>query len=630
MMQVGGTWLKDEQGRTLMLRGVNLGGSSKVPFSPDGTTHRREGFYDHRNVSFVGRPFPLEEADEHFSRLRAWGMTFLRFVVAWEAIEHAGPGQYDETYLDYVRAVVEKGAEHGIDLYIDPHEDVWSRMCGGDGAPGWTFEMIGMDVTRFPETGAAVIHCIPGEPFSHMCWPTNHTKLAAATMFTLFFGGNDFAPETKVEGEPVQEYLQRNYIGALKRVAERLRDLPNVVGYGTMNEPGAGYIGQADLRRWDDTIKLRLRESPTPFEGMVLGAGFPQEVSVFDWRLAGFRRVRRSLANADGLRVWHEGRDDVWRANGVWDVDGNGDHRLLRPDHFAHVQGRRVDFANDYVRSFANRYAREIRAVDPSAIIFVEGVPNDVPLRWGPGDARNVVHSPHWYDGLTLLFRRYRPFVTADTRTGTFILGSRRAERSRAQQMAFLKDWSAREMEGVPTLIGEFGAPLNLHDGRAYRTGDFSRQVEALDATYRALDANLLSGTLWNYTADNDNRWGDLWNNEDYSIFSRDQQTDPGDLNCGGRALAAVVRPYPRRTAGEPLRLSFDVRRGRFEYEFVDDPDVASPTEIFVPTLQYPEGYVVDISDGTYEENISEQTLLYRHSKPRSTHTIRISRRGRA
>ena len=39
----------------------------------------------------MGRPFPLEEADEHFRRLKAWGLTFLRFLVTWEAVAHEGP-----------------------------------------------------------------------------------------------------------------------------------------------------------------------------------------------------------------------------------------------------------------------------------------------------------------------------------------------------------------------------------------------------------------------------------------------------------------------------------------------------------------------------------------------------------
>lgn len=33
---------------------------------------------DPKTVTFVGRPFPLSEAHDHFSRLRRWGMTFSR------------------------------------------------------------------------------------------------------------------------------------------------------------------------------------------------------------------------------------------------------------------------------------------------------------------------------------------------------------------------------------------------------------------------------------------------------------------------------------------------------------------------------------------------------------------------
>jgi len=78
----------------------------------------------------------------------------------------------------------------------------------------------------------------------------------------------------------------------------------------------------------------------------------------------------------------------------------------------------------------------------------------------------------------------------------------------------------------------------------------------------RALEANLLSYALWNYTSDNTNQHGDLWNDEDLSIFSPDQRTDPANINSGGRALRAVIRPYAVSTAGIPVSLKFDYRSG--------------------------------------------------------------------
>jgi len=628
-MRVEGPYFKDEEGRTLILRGVNLAGSSKVPAVPDGATYRSEQFFDHRHVSFVGRPFPLEQADEHFRRLRAWGLTFLRFLVTWEAIEHAGPGHYDEAYLDYIRAVLRKAAEYDIHVFIDPHQDVWSRFSGGDGAPGWTLEAVGFDLHHLHETGAAIVHSQHGDPFPQMVWPSNSSKLASATMFTLFFGGNHFAPQTKIEGEPVQEYLQRHYIQAITRLAERVCDLPNVVGYDVFNEPLHGYIGWKRLDRREGV--LQTGETPTPFQSMLLGAGYPQWVDIMDRRVFGIHRVGRRLVNPNGLSAWREGYTCIWRQHGVWDVDRSGKPVLLQPEYFTRYEGKEVDFANDYLKPFINRYARAIRQVQPDALIFVEGEAfNSVPC-WGGEDVQNIVYAPHWYDAFVLFFKSFVPWLGVDVRNGgRLVFGRKAIRKSFAEQIAHFREQARRCLGNAPVLIGEFGIAFDLNRKQAYLSGDYSQQIAALDRSLRAMDDNLMSFTIWNYTPDNTNLRGDLWNDEDLSIFSRDQQTDPDDIHSGGRALAALLRPYAMRTAGEPLQMEFDYRSGLFRYRFRHDPQVSAPTELYVPAYQYPNGCQVQVSDGEASLDLSQQRLIYHHTPNRPEHEIILRRVDKA
>ena len=62
-------------------------------------------------------------------------------------------------------------------------------------------------------------------------------------MFTLFWGGDTFAPGFCIRGEPAQGFLQRHYIDAMATLAAALVGLPNILGFGTMNEPMPGLIG---------------------------------------------------------------------------------------------------------------------------------------------------------------------------------------------------------------------------------------------------------------------------------------------------------------------------------------------------------------------------------------------------
>lgn len=64
----------------------------------------------------------------------------------------------------------------------------------------------------------------------------------------------------------------------------------------------------------------------------------------------------------------------------------------------------------------------------------------------------------------------------------------------------------------------------------------------------------------------------------------------------GNRNMAkiqAYARPYPTATAGIPLNITFNSTTLRFEFRFAPDIDIEAPTEIYVPSLRYTDGYDV-------------------------------------
>ena len=159
---------------------------------------------------------------------------------------------------------------------------IHTRMCvgagfGGDGAPGWTFELLGMDPAKFHQTGAAFTHQGHAGPLPKMMWPSNYGKYTCATLFTLFFGGNTFAPRDHNRGDACPGI----FAGPLHRRGEAggkpPAGVPACVGLRYAQQPSPGMIGCADLNQ----IGARLAsygELPT-FQGMLLAAGYPQEAA---------------------------------------------------------------------------------------------------------------------------------------------------------------------------------------------------------------------------------------------------------------------------------------------------------------------------------------------------------------
>ncbi|MBN1944449.1 MAG: cellulase family glycosylhydrolase [Bradymonadales bacterium] len=621
LVQVDGRWFKDAHGRTRILRGANLGGTSKIPVYPPDGDLEMSSLLDWKQVSFLGRPFPLDQADEHFSRLKSWGFTFLRLVVTWEAIEHEGPGIYDQAYLDYLRAIVQRAGDFGISVFIDPHQDTWSRWSGGDGAPAWTLTSLGIALDRIAPTEAALLRQQLDRPFRRLAWPSNNLRYAAATLFTLFFAGNDFAPDTRVEGMPVQEFLQSHYIAAFRQVAQRVADLPNLVGFDSGNEPWRGLVGQRDCSVLQFAI-VKDGVLPTPFEAMTAASGTPTLVDVYRMGLLGARRIGRQLFNPDGVRLFQDGFDCPWRQHGVW-TDRGDKPVLLQPAYFATTRGgaladgsippppgTEVDFYQHYLVPHIRRFIRELRAVRTSFTFFLNGIGEHPLPPWSSREPPNVAMAFHWYDGATLALKRYTGLVAYNTARRKMELGPRRSFK---RQLAALVAQTRDKAGEIPPFVGEFGLPFDMNDKRAYRTGDFRAHERALAAYYDAIDANLLSSTIWNYSADNTNQRGDRWNDEDLSIFSRDQQHRPWteDLDSGGRAVRGFCRPYAMRTAGTPLAMTFDHRLRRFEYRWRSEPSITAPTEVFVPPIQVGEDYRVFLhpSSARFEKQ-EEQRLL--------------------
>ncbi|MFX1564829.1 MAG: cellulase family glycosylhydrolase [Promethearchaeota archaeon] len=627
MLTIDNEWFRDEDGRKVLLRGINLGGSSKVPFTPNGATHLSTDFTDY-NVSFVGRPFPLKDAEVHFSRIRHWGFNALRFIVTWEAIEHNGPKDYDKEYLDYIEEILKIAAEYQFYIFIDPHQDLWSRASGGDGAPIWTFKKVGLDVTKFDESAAAFVmqhRYDPNDPDAYppMAWLQNYGRFATCTMFTLFFGGNTFAPQYTVQGIPVQNFLQDHYFNAMKQVATRVQDNPYVIGFEAMNEPCPGWIGQLV----DGTSKPISRElfyGINPFDAMVMASGFPREIPYSLIKRFAVREIRREVLNPNGVACWLDGFEDIWRAQGVWDVDEDGSPVILRNDYFQIHNEKQVDFLEQFLSPFVHKFAEAIHSICPNAIIGIEPPP-ETAMR---GEAflqnppTNSVNTSHWYDEIAVGLKRFRGWFSFDTTQNKLVLGTNNVQKMFTRQLAKIKALSHEIHGGVPTVIGEFGLCFDLNNREGFRRWKhnpdkaWEKHIKALSMYYNAMDANLLHSMFWNYTADNDNTWGDQWNQEDFSIFSVSQLIDPPDINSGGRGIAGFCRPHMVTIAGTPLSMEFSLKQKEFRLEFDANPEIKSPSVIYVPAFHYPEGFQVVLSDWEHIDTGDDQLFGFRVKKP--------------
>jgi endoglycosylceramidase len=266
--------ITDPDGRTVILRGVNLVGlEDDVYTTPSGQEPGAAPFWPISPSDYVGTcptnshdiseppvcevqaglpeydQSDLANSDNDLAQMRGLGFNFIRLPVNWSQLEPT-PGTYSTTYINRIAQVVQWAGEQGIYVLIDMHEDNYSRFTpetapvslpplltttqegGGhaDGAPPWAVMSDGVPALAVEGQGEL-----------------NAYVETAFTNFWLNAIPQDSSGRPLPQGAAPGPGLQDHYIGALAALATRFKGNSTVVGYDVMNEPLPGDIAAPGL-----------------------------------------------------------------------------------------------------------------------------------------------------------------------------------------------------------------------------------------------------------------------------------------------------------------------------------------------------------------------------------------------
>lgn len=405
----------------------------------------------------------------------------------------------------------------------------------------WTLYACGLNPQSFAATEAAIVHNTYPEPenFPKMIWSTNYNRLAAATIFTLFFAGRDFAPKCIIDGVNIQDYLQGHFIRACEHLAQRIKEAGDILndvvfGWESMNEPNRGMVGHVDLSVIPKEQNLKKGTCPTLWQAILTGSGRACEVDSWDMGGLGPYKVGRTLIDPHGEQAWLPADYDdsrygwkrdagwklgecIWAQHGVWDP--STDALLLKNYFEKHPKtGEILDypkFTNTYFMEHYRQYRDTIRAIHPDAIMLCQPPVLEIPpsIKGTDDDDPKMVYTPHYYDGITLMTKKWNRTWNVDVLgilRGRYLhpafgikIGETAIRNCFRDQLAAMRKEGLDYMGNHPCLLSEFGIPYDMDDKYAYKTGDYSSQSAAMDANHFAVEGAPMEGyTLWLYCTD--------------------------------------------------------------------------------------------------------------------------------
>lgn len=193
----------------------------------------------YHGVNAVYKIFPFHPITDHFDsnsslceedlmNLQAWGMNVIRLHVAWEGVEPQR-GQYNFTYIQKLREIVQSCDKYGISVILDSHQDLFSKKFCGEGFPDWavkhnhTFPFPLPIKLRKDAQGYPLVEDCLKQPFA----------LFYTTYDVMRFQQDFFTDADGIAGHFANMWIE---------VAKVMHDLPNVLGYEIVNEPSGANL----------------------------------------------------------------------------------------------------------------------------------------------------------------------------------------------------------------------------------------------------------------------------------------------------------------------------------------------------------------------------------------------------
>ncbi len=243
-VHVVGTAFRDGQGRQLLFRGYNAKVTTLFDVTFDDGRVPEETFPD------------LTETEA--ARIEQLGWNVLRIPVSWSGLE-PHPLEYSGAFLKKLDSVIAMAKAHGFYVFVDMHQDGYSKEIGEDGEPLWAIEPPPTVLLQGPYSDAR---------------RTMGPALDAGYSF--------FANAPAADGRP----LQNAYATAVQQIVRHVVGQPQVLGYEAFNEPVL--LHQPELDAFDATFAAAVQavdaDAPVLFEPVATRNQFDQsEIPSAPW-----------------------------------------------------------------------------------------------------------------------------------------------------------------------------------------------------------------------------------------------------------------------------------------------------------------------------------------------------------